>query len=235
VRKFSHLRRLPACTVLVFCCSASPSLVSAHSSVQPAAMSSWSVWDLPVLSWFAPAAIEPLSWETPLAPPPCMIEPLSEISDVEALEFEAAVGTEGVVNVAGLTPPTARALQRFEQVIVSAGGQVVLRSAYRPATYQSHLQEVWDKWMLQLRDNYNEPCAELRAAVEAEFYRHGLLETQRPATVSDHTRGISFDAVVTLSRGARLGRRKVTVDGLARMAGLYRPVAVNDPVHFRLL
>ena len=90
-------------------------------------------------------------------------------------KFEAAVGTDGVVNIEGLTPGAARALNRFEQLVVSAGGRVVVKSAYRPATYQAHLQELWDKWMLELRHNFTEECAPLRAIVWDEFSRHDLL------------------------------------------------------------
>jgi hypothetical protein len=70
--------------------------------------------------------------------------------------------------------------------------------------------------------------------VEHEFITHQLLESQRPATSSDHTRGISFDASVLLPARARLNRRRVTIDRLARMAGIRRPALRSDPVHFRL-
>ena len=193
-------------------------------------------WALPILSLFAPALPEPLEFETPApAPPPCLVEPLAEVTDAEAVEFEAAVGTEAVVNTEGLTVGASRALNRFEQLVVSAGGRVVVKSAYRPATYQAHLQELWDKWMVELRYNFAEECAPLRAIVWDEFSRHDLLESQRPASSSDHTRGLSFDAAVYLPRGARLGRRRVGIDSLARIARLRRPAIASDPVHFKLI
>jgi D-alanyl-D-alanine dipeptidase len=163
------------------------------------------------------------------------VAPLSDVLDPEALEFEAAAGTQAVVNIDGLTPATARALTRFERMVLLAGGRIEVKSAYRPASYQAHLQELWDKWMLELRDNPDPVCAELRAQVGDEFTRHELLETQRPATFSDHTAGLSFDAAVVLPRRARYGRRKVNVDSLARMSGVRRPVIAADPVHFRLM
>ena len=194
------------------------------------------LWTLPILSLFAPTLPEPLEFEAPVpTTPPCLIEPLSEISDPAAQEFEAAVGTDGVVNTDGLTFGTSRALNRFEHLVVSAGGRVVVKSAYRPATYQAHLQELWDKWMVELRHNFTEECAPLRAIVWDEFSRHDLLESQRPATSSDHTRGLSFDAAVYLPRGARLGRRRVGIDSLARIAQLRRPAIASDPVHFKLI
>ena len=110
----------------------------------------------------------------------------------------------------------------------------MLTSAYRPAAYQGHLQAVWDKWMLELRDLQTIECQELRSEVEREFLSHGLLETQRPATFSDHTLGTAFDAMVYFPSGRRKARR-VNTDRLARRAGLYRPVRAQDPVHFRLM
>jgi hypothetical protein len=127
------------------------------------------------------------------------------------------------------------ALKRFQRIALSVGATVDLRSAYRPAAYQAHLQDVWDKWMLQLRDNRQPQCQELRSQVEQEFQRHQLLPTQRPVTRSDHTLGVGFDASVSIPAGARLGRRRVTVDLLARLSGIRRPDVLRDPVHFRLV
>jgi hypothetical protein len=73
----------------------------------------------------------------------------------------------------------------------------------------------------------------LRAQVGDEFTRHRLIETQHPVTASDHTRGLAFDATVNLPAGAKTGRRKMTLDGLARLAGLLRPAIAADPVHFK--
>lgn len=227
------LWRVPACLVVATCFAGTQTPLSAQN-LEPSFFDR--LWTLPIISLFAPAVPEPITYEAPApARPPCLVEPLTGISDSEALDFEAAVGTSGVVNFDGLTTDTARALNRFEQLVVSAGGRMVVKSAYRPATYQSHLQELWDKWMLELRHNYDDACAPLRAIVWDEFSRHELLETQRPVSFSDHTRGISFDAAVFLPRGARLGRRRVGLDGIARMAGVRRPAIAADPVHFRVM
>lgn len=227
------LWRVPACLILATCFAGTQTPLSAQS-LEPSLLDR--LWTLPILSLFAPAVQEPITYEAPApAPPPCLVEPLTEISDSEALEFEAAVGTAAVVNLEGLTTNTARALNRFEQLVASAGGRIVVKSAYRPATYQAHLQELWDKWMLELRHNNDEACAPLRAIVWDEFSRHDLLETQRPVSFSDHTRGMSFDAAVYLPRGARLGTRRVGLDGIARMAGVRRPAIGADPVHFRII
>jgi hypothetical protein len=75
----------------------------------------------------------------------------------------------------------------------------------------------------------------LRVQVAGEFRLHHLLETQRPVSNSDHTRGVGIDASLVLPRGARWNRRRTTLDRLAKLVGLKRPDIRHDPVHFRLL
>jgi D-alanyl-D-alanine dipeptidase len=159
---------------------------------------------------------------------------LPAITDAQAIAFEGSVGSTAVVNTEGLTAATARALARFQKIIAAIGGTLRLTSAYRPSPYQEHLQAVWDKWMLEFRHNQDPGCQSLRAEVEQEFTRHQLLETQRPVPFSDHTRGIGFDAAVTLPNSGR-HRRRVGPDRLARLAGLRRPDVLHDPVHFRFV
>lgn len=163
----------------------------------------------------------------------CSVAPLSEITDPEALRFEDSA-TPPDEHGEGLTRRTLAALARLKRFVISIGGVFNLRSGYRPNSYQAHLQEVWDKWIRDLRNNEMPECQNLRASVGQEFERHQLLEAQRPVTASDHTRGIAFDANVQLPPKARLHRRRVTVDLLARLSGLLRPDLFHDPVHFRL-
>lgn len=164
------------------------------------------------------------------APPPCAVEPLAELESPEALQLENG----WPVDVSGMDPAASRAMARFETLINSAGGAFTVTSAYRPEEYQRHLQEVWDKWILELRDNADPSCQQLRSEAQYEFDRHQLLETQRPVSLSDHTLGFAFDAAIALPAKARFGRRRATVDSLARVAGLMRPAIAKDPVHFRL-
>ncbi len=179
--------------------------------------------------------IEALPSDTPLSAGVCLVSPLEEVRDREALKFEGRAGSPDVVDRRRLTPATSRALARFERVVKSIGGVFSLQSGYRPKGYQAHLRDVWDKWMLTMRNNVEPQCDALRAQVQMEFQRHGLLETQRPAPLSDHTLGIGFDASVFVPAGARLKRRRVTVDLLARLSGFKRPDVYRDPVHFRLV
>jgi D-alanyl-D-alanine dipeptidase len=129
----------------------------------------------------------------------------------------------------------AEALEKFRKLVASAGGTFDLKSAYRPLAYQEHLQQVWFKWMRELRFNRQPGCQALRAQVNEEFTRHKLMPTQMPVTDSDHTRGIAFDAAVLMPRLARLKKRRVSLDRLALLAGLRRPDIRHDPVHFKLV
>jgi hypothetical protein len=167
--------------------------------------------------------------------PPCPVAPLDPIADPAAQQLEASVGPGGAIDIDGMVPAAAHALSRFEEKVESAGGTIVLKSAYRPSSYQRHLQNVWHKWMDDLRFNDDPSCQDLRAQVQDEFGGHHLIETQHPVAVSDHTRGLAFDATVILPPKARIGRRRMTLDGLARLSGLTRPAIVADPVHFKYL
>ena len=201
------------------------------------------LWGLPILHFFAPLfqpapeslpAPETAAAAEPLQPvETCPVAPLDPIEDPAAKQLEASVGFGEVVDVSEMVPAAARALDRFESTVAGVGGTIILKSAYRPAAYQEHLQNVWYKWMTELRYNRNPACQDLRAQVEEEFMRHHLIETQHPVAVSDHTRGLAFDATVDLPSDARLGRRRITLDSLARLAGLRRPAIAADPVHFK--
>ncbi|MCU1232073.1 MAG: peptidase and D,D-carboxypeptidase VanY/endolysin [Candidatus Solibacter sp.] len=217
----------------VFACLALGSCIAVAQSTPPSTQQDNGHWlqsllkfQIPKFSTFIPA--QPLTSST------CSVAPLSSIGDPGAAIFEASSGTMAVVDTTGLTQATAGALARLEQLVASLGGRLELKSAYRPVAYQEHLQEVWDK-MRALRRNRQSGCAAVRADVAAEFSRHHLLVTQRPVTDSDHTRGVGIDAALVLPRGARINRRRITLDRLAQMVGFKRPDVRHDPVHFRML
>jgi hypothetical protein len=196
------------------------------------------IWSLPIFRLFAPIA-PPVAEFVPVPDlvqeiSACPVTPLQEIEDEQALSFENSSGSFAVVDVDGLTAHAQVALARFQRLVSSAGGSVSITSAYRPAAYQEHLQSVWDKWMVELRSNTDPDCQQLRAEVRDEFEKHTLLESQRPATISDHTRGLSFDANVRLPFRRPKGKR-AGVDALALRAGLRRPHIAQDPVHFRVV
>ena len=211
---------------IALCCS----LMAADTSDTPAS-SDWlqSLWNLPVTSWLKPL------FPTPGIPQPtgpastCKVEPLPLVTDPEAVEFEASATPDTI----GLVPAMSRALAKFQELVAHVGGTFTLKSAYRPPAYQTHLQQVWSKWM-ELRNNRDPGCQALRADVQAEFAGHRLIESQKPVTSSDHSRGLAFDATVLMPAAARKTRRAISLDRLAVLAGLIRPDVVRDPVHYKL-
>ena len=192
---------------------------------QPALLDT--IWSLPVLRWFS-GMVTPPPVATPVAPLTCSIQPLTAIEDPDALLMEA----DARLNLDGLTPRTSQALSRLETIVTARGGHFTLTSAYRPASYQAHLRDVWIKWVYEVRDNIEAGCGDLRAQVSEEFTRHSLLTSQYPVTVSDHTLGIGFDAAVAFPSRFK---RRISLDRLARLAGVQRPDVRRDPVHFRLI
>ncbi len=210
-----------------------------YADAAPEAAKSWqdAFWNLPVVRFFFPLFDLTPSLPTAEPAPPvssCSVAPLDPIEDAEAQQLEARADGSAI-DVSDMVPAAARALGRFQSAVAAAGGAIVLKSAYRPAAYQQHLQNVWYKWILELRGNQEPGCQDLRTQVQEEFARHHLIETQHPVAVSDHTRGLAFDATVELPRRARLRRRRVTLDSLARLAGLTRPAIAADPVHFKFV
>lgn len=187
--------------------------------------------------WFSAAAeVAKLPTNPSLPVASCSVAPLGELTDQTARTFETGEGL--AVDVSGLTPHTVQALSRFEDKIISLGGKFTVTSAFRPASYQQHLRDVWMKWMNELKDNQEPGCADLRASVQREFQRHALLESQHPVEVSDHTKGTGFDAAISLPvqyLKVKRGKRKSSVglDQLAKMFGLRRPNPSGDRVHFR--
>ena len=193
-----------------------------------------SLWNLPVFKWLSgfdasPVAPPGAAIAAP-ALPPCPVAPLQPIEDAEAALMEDG---GSALNLEGLTPRTNLALSRFESMVEARGGSFILTSAYRPATYQAHLRNVWHKWVDEMKDNQDPSCFELKAQASAEFTRHALLESQHPVEVSDHTMGIGFDAAIAFPVVKK--RRRISVDRIARLAGVARPAVRRDPVHFRLI
>jgi hypothetical protein len=143
------------------------STTPATQPATPAAEPSWleSLWKLPVFRWLS-------SWESPIdppqvaietpPPPACWISPLQSVDDPQALAMEHPEEGGSNLNVDGLTARTSKALTRFESLVQARGGTFLLTSAYRPASYQGHLRDVWYKWVYELKDNNDPACVGLR-------------------------------------------------------------------------
>jgi hypothetical protein len=150
----------------------------------------------------------------------CVVPPLTEITDTDALHFENV----DPIDEARLTSAMKTALSCLRQQVAGVSGTLTVTSAYRPPPYQQHLREVWDRWN-DLRNLRDPDCEGLRAQVQQEFLRHKLKLAQRPASASgQHTQGQAFDAGWTLPSGT-------TIDVLAAHCNLRRPI-VKDPPHF---
>jgi hypothetical protein len=88
---------------------------------------------------------------------------------------------------------------------------------------------------MELRNRHDPGCQALRAQVEAEFKGHNLIESQKPVTSSDHTRGLAFDAIVLMPAASPKVKHPLNLDRLAQLAGVMRPDIARDPVHFKLV
>lgn len=151
----------------------------------------------------------------------CAIPPLTNppFTDPVAQSFENGQ----TIDTVDLTPSMQTAWACFSSLV----GANRLTSAYRPSEYQSHLREIWDKWNApgNLRSNTDPECATTKAAVQAEFNRHGLGASHiRPAGPNgNHTRGLAIDISIS---------GLPNVDALAAQCQLYRPFPTTDRVHF---
>lgn len=136
------------------------------------------------------------------------------------------------LDIANLAPRMQTALQCLQAAIgrqTSPGGNPgtsTVDSAYRPSSYNRHLQEVWDKWMRELIEDDRPECQSLRTEVRNHFNLHGLIPnaSARPHTNSAHTRGQAFDLSSNLYDGV--------LDVLAVDCNVVRSDPLGDPPHF---
>ena len=92
----------------------------------------------------------------------------------------------------GLSAATQTALSCLRTAVAANGGMFRVESGFRPASYQTHLREVWDKhetvsaWPEGL-------CTDVKTNVKTEWDRHSPFG-YRPAVRSRHSSGTAFDA-----------------------------------------
>jgi hypothetical protein len=100
----------------------------------------------------------------------CAIPPVANppFNDPLAQSFEDGQ----TIDTNDLTP----AMQVSWSCFSSLVGANRLTSGYRPPEYQGHLREIRDKWNApgNLKSNTDPACATTKAAVQAEFNKHGL-------------------------------------------------------------
>ena len=155
----------------------------------------------------------------------CDVPPLTPLTDPAAVNFENG----NQIDTTQLTAATSAGLGCMQQAVAQLRGGFRVNSAFRPVAYQTHLREVWDTWMA-IRNKTSPECDELRREMQAEFQRHQLLVSQRPAAGNPnapHARGLAFDATITNLPAPH------TVDTAAAGCNMQRPWPVNDPVHYQ--
>lgn len=148
----------------------------------------------------------------------CQVPPLTPLTDPDAIAFENG----NQINTDPSKFSLGSKLSCLSNAVANAGGAGTLTSAYRPATYQAHLREVY--FAQKRLANRREPeCATLKAEVQAESNKHRIFYP--PARRSNHSLGKSFDYSIT-------GLTSAQIDALANSCGLKRPLPVRDKVHF---
>ena len=166
----------------------------------------------------------------------CAVTPLSPLVGADAIAFENGQN----VQLGGLTAEMRAAVTCLQTTVIAAGGMFhigtqappvdpnnAISSAYRPAEYQLHLREVWDKWQA-LRDNTSRACQLIRHVVQNEVNKHSLANLAvRPAGASGaHVEGRAID----VNFGAT-GLTVANVVDHAATCNLVQSVP-NDNVHF---
>ena len=154
----------------------------------------------------------------------CDVIPLQPITDPGAIEFENGNN----INTDRLNALTKKGLSCMEHLTRSLGGNFTLTSAYRPASYQEHLHNVWEtKEDLLISIQPKEYCAAIQNETDKEMSKHGLItEPAEGNPYAPHSRGNAIDAVI---QGLPAPH---TVDTIAEECGMYRRMPEADPVHY---
>jgi len=111
---------------------------------------------------------------------PNITSPSTLLDSPEALSMEASGGTSVIfssddsvvqTNLSRLKTESNHLIGALAQVGISAR----VTSAYRPYSYQKHLYQIYDAWVVKkLKDNNDPVCATIKATVGAEYSKHGL-------------------------------------------------------------
>jgi hypothetical protein len=158
----------------------------------------------------------------------CPVTALTPLTDADALLMEGGQTVVWNNTNAALQPAANDLVTRIQ----TEGGTAVIESAYRPAAYQSHLFEVWDK-ARTLRGNTSPLCAAVRTAVNNEMAHHDLDVGRLVGRTSNHTAGRAVDITWTLPPDPA-ATEESRIDDLANDAGLVHRLHARDRPHFEL-
>lgn len=166
----------------------------------------------------------PLPVVSPPASPPspvpvaCPFSALREMTDPIALQHErgkfSAVSDRARLTAAAATGQACM-LARVD------AASVFPVAAYRPAQYQAHLKELWDKWQGLVNDA-SAACKPLKDSLRREWLKHKLVRD--PQTSPSHAAGDAIDIA---------GFSEKNVDAAAAYCGMLRPDPVTSPLHFQ--
>jgi hypothetical protein len=160
----------------------------------------------------------------------CPVSPLPALDSI-AQQFEDGNN----IDISDLDPRMQTALSCLEAALGT--NDSIVNSAFRPPSYQQHLYDVHQRW-LELENNTDPACADLKASIQAEELKHALVRSgAAPGNVGAHTKGLALDLK---------GDPSVLVPA-ACTCGLYRKYApaaqykgrttgriVIDPPHYEL-
>ncbi len=150
--------------------------------------------------------------------PQCPVPPLSSITDPASLEHENGLFSRSP-DMGRLSAATQQGAACIVNQTRALGQRATITSAFRPNRYQSHLREVWDKWML-LRDDSSAVCQPTKESVRIEWERHRIV--RQPGNTSNHSAGNAVDIA---------GVPNAQADAIALACNMRRPLA-DDPVHY---
>lgn len=170
-----------------------------------------------------PVCLGPIKDSLPPPPPPpvtpqCPVAALQAMKDPAAVQHErgefAARSDLARLNAAAMAGQACM-LDRADKAAVFPV------SAFRPAEYQAHLKEVWDKWH-GIANNTSPACKTIKDDLRREWLKHKLVRD--PQTSLPHASGEAVDIV---------GIATKTVDATAAYCGMMRPDPVASPLHFQ--
>lgn len=149
----------------------------------------------------------------------CPVTPLTPIADPVALQHENGQYEENP-DLDHVTPATNTGAACIKQRVAGMNTTARITSGYRPAAYQTHLREVWDKWQL-LKNDTTTACQVIKADVRTHWVRHGMV--RQPGHTSNHSSGTAVDIG---------GVPEGSADTIATHCNMYRPYA-DDRVHYQ--
>ncbi len=100
-----------------------------------------------------------------------------------------------VADINGLTYETYNSWECLKRNANAAGGRITAESAFRPAAYQRHLREAWEKYQI-VKHWPADQCTDIQNNIENEFHDvHSLVDQpgKKPAASSKHTQGKAVD------------------------------------------